>query len=113
MPWPSLDSGKMRHFVTILQQVSSTDASGETVSMQPLYANVAAELTFVKGIDVIKSGQVTTQTFLTAKIWWQAGILANMQVQGENGLYLIQSIDNVDEMNIVLILNCLAMGRNE
>ena len=35
------------------------------------------------------------------------------QVQAENGLYVIQSIDNVLEMDIVLKLCCLALGNNE
>ena len=54
----------------------------------------------------------TTQLFLIISIWWQAGILANMQVQALNGLYLIQSVENLLELDVVLKLNCLAIGKN-
>ena len=35
-----------------------------------------------------------------------------MQVQALNGLYLIQSVENVLELDVVLNLNCLAIGKN-
>ena len=111
MKWPTLDSGEMRHQITILGQVPSTDVSGGTVAMVPLLT-CYAKIEPVRGIDVIKSGQETTQLFLIISIWWQAGILANMQVQALNGLYLIQSLENVLELDVVLKLNCLAIGKN-
>ena len=111
MKWPTLDSGEMRHQITILGQAPSTDVSGSTVAMVPLLT-CYAKIELVRGIDVIKSGQETTQLFLIISIWWQAGILANMQVQALNGLYLIQSIENVLELDVVLKLNCLAISKN-
>jgi len=111
MKWPTLDSGEMRHQITILMQAPSTDVSGGTVAMVPL-VTCYAKIEPVRGIDVIKSGQETTQLFLIISIWWQAGILANMQVQALNGLYLIQSVENVLELDVVLKLNCLAIGKN-
>jgi hypothetical protein len=45
-------------------------------------------------------------------MWWQAGIVANMQVQALNGLYLVQSVENIGELDVVLVLNCLAIGKN-
>ena len=112
MKWPTLDPGEMRHEITILKQAESSDASGNTVVMAP-FVTAWAKIEPVRGIDVIRSGQVTTQLFLTISIWWQAGILADMQVQALNGLYVIQSVENLLEMNQVLKLNCVALGRNE
>jgi len=114
LTWPSINPGELRHLVTINQQQATTDASGNEVAMVELYPDVPAKCVVVKGTDVLRSGQQTTQTFLTVTIWFQPGILADMQLTRENGTetYVIQSIDNVNEMNIVLVLNCLAMGRN-
>ena len=112
MKWPTLDSGEMRHQITILGQVPATDISGSTVAMAPL-VTCYAKIEPVRGIDVIKSGQETTQLFLIISIWWQAGILANMQVQALNGLYVIEEIENVLEMDIVLKMNCIALGSSE
>ena len=111
MKWPTLDSGEMRHQITILGQVPSTDISGSTVAMVPLLI-CYAKIEPVRGIEVIKAGQDTTQLFLLISIWWQAGILPNMQVQALNGLYLIQSVENLLELDVVLKLNCLAIGKN-
>ena len=111
MKWPTLDSGEMRHQITILGQVPSSDISGSTATMAPLLT-CYAKIEPVRGLDVIKSGQETTQLFLVISIWWQAGILANMQVQALNGLYLIQSVENLLELDVVLKLNCLAIGKN-
>ena len=111
MKWPTLDSGEMRHQITILMQAPSTDVSGSTVAMVPL-VTCYAKIEPVRGIDVIRSGQETTQLFLIISIWWKSGILANMQVQALNGLYLIQSLENVLELDVVLKLNCLAIGKN-
>ena len=111
MKWPTLDSGEMRHQITILGQVPSVDVSGGTVAMAPL-VTCYAKIEPVRGLDVIKSGEETSQLFLVISIWWQAGILANMQVQALNGLYLIQSVENLLELDVVLKLNCLAIGKN-
>ena len=111
MKWPTLDSGEMRHQITILGQVPSTDVSGSTVTMAPILT-CYAKIEPVRGIDVIRSGQETTQLFLIISIWWQAGILANMQVRALNGLYLIQSVENVLELDVVLKFTCLAIGKN-
>ena len=111
MKWPTLDSGEMRHQITILGQVPSSDISGSTVTMVPLLT-CYAKIVPVRGVDVIKSGQETTQLFLTVSMWWQAGIVANMQVQALNGLYLVQSVENIGELDVVLVLNCLAIGKN-
>ena len=114
MTWPSINPGELRHLVTINQQQATTDASGNEVTMVALYTAVPAKCVVVKGTDVLKAGQVTTNTYLTVTIWFQPGILASMQLQRKHDTvtYLIQSIDNVNEMDIVLVLNCLAIGKN-
>lgn len=112
MTWPSIDPGEMVHRITILQQVRSSDISGTTVVWAPLLSTWA-KIVPVKGTDVIKSGQITTQLFLTTTIFWQAGILPNMRVQSLHGTHEIQSIENPGERNILLVLNCLGLGANQ
>lgn len=112
MVWPYIDPGEMIHWVAILHQVPSSDISGTTVVWRELFSTWA-KIEIVKGSEVIKSGQNTTQLFLTVGIYWQAGIVSNMRVQAQNGLYNIQSIENPLERNVVLFLNCLALGSNE
>jgi SPP1 family predicted phage head-tail adaptor len=110
--WPTIDPGDLRNQISILQQTPSSDASGSTVTWGP-FVTAWAKIDPVRGTDVLKSGQVTTQEFLVITMWYQPGILADMQVQAPNGLYVIQSVENLLEMDIVLRLNCLALGKND
>jgi SPP1 family predicted phage head-tail adaptor len=110
--WPQLDPGKMVHQITILQQTTATDVSGTSIAFTP-FVTTWAQIDPVRGIDVLKSGQDTTQLFLTVKIRWQAGIMANMQVQTLNGTYVIQAVENPGERNVILVLNCLALSQNQ
>jgi head-tail adaptor len=111
MNWPTLNAGELRHQITILGPVAGQDESGATVTMQP-FVTAYAKIEIVRGADVIRNGQVTTQTMLVISLWWQVGIASNMQVQALNGLYVIEEIENVLEMNIVLKMNCVAIGSN-
>jgi SPP1 family predicted phage head-tail adaptor len=110
--WPQLDPGKMIHRVTILKETSVTDVSGTAIAWTEFVATWA-QIDPVRGLEVLKSGQDTAQLFLTVKIRWQSGILSNMRVQALNGTYIIQTIENPGMRNVILILNCLALGLNQ
>lgn len=115
--WPTIDIGRMRHQVTILAPGPASppafDAAGPVVTFQP-FATAMAAIETVRGTDVIRGGQTATQLFLTVGMWWQAGIAANQQVQSDNGsTYVIQSVENILELDVVLVLNCVALGSNQ
>lgn len=119
MQWPTLDAGTLRHPIKIWGTEVAGDVSGTTlepflITAGPPAPPTMASIEPVKGTDVLRSGQETTQLFLTIKMWFQPGILPNMQVETESGShYLIQSIENLSEMNVVLVLNCLGLGANQ
>jgi SPP1 family predicted phage head-tail adaptor len=110
--WPSIDPGEMVHQVSLLQAQAATDISGTVTAWVP-FATIWAAINPVRGTDVLKSGQATTQLFLTVKIWWMRGVEPNMRVQSKNGTYIIQSVENPGERNVILVLNCLALGTNQ
>jgi SPP1 family predicted phage head-tail adaptor len=110
--WPQINPGKMVHQVTILQPQPVQDISGTSIQWVP-FVQTWAEIVPVRGIDVVKSGQDTTQLFLTVRIRWQTGILPKMRVQGQNGQYVIQAIENPGERNVILVLTCLGLGANQ
>lgn len=107
-----LDPGKMIHRVRILQQATVTDISGTAAAWVP-FVDTWAQIDPVRGSEVLKSGQDTAQLFLTVKIRWQTGIQSNMQLLTLNGTYIIQTVENPGERNVILILNCLALGLNQ
>ncbi|HEV8189445.1 MAG TPA: phage head closure protein [Pyrinomonadaceae bacterium] len=112
MQWPKIDPGEMIHRVTILQQRGRTGVSGSGVAWVP-FVTTWASIDPVRGVDVLKAGQDVTQLYLTVKIRWQSGILPNMQVQAQNGTYIIQSIENPGERNVILVLTCLGLKLNQ
>lgn len=115
--FPVIDIGSLRHAITIQSQGPASppayNESGQIVQWNAFTTAIAA-IDTIRGTDVIRSGQVTTQLFLTVATWWQPGILPNMRVLNDNGgTYLIQSVENILEINSVLILNCIGLGANE
>lgn len=114
--YPSINIGAMRHAITI-QGTGPTspptfDASGVASGIN-FSISAQAAIDYVRGTDVIRGGQTTSQQFLSVAIWWESGILPSMTVLNDNGsTYEIQSIDNVLEMDVVLILNCIGLGGN-
>lgn len=110
--WPMLDPGKMVHRISILQETTVDDVSG-TAPDWTAFVDTWAQIDPVRGIDVLRAGQDTTQLYLAVKIRWQVGILANMRVQTLNGTYIIQAVENPGNRNIILVLNCIALGLNQ
>jgi head-tail adaptor len=115
---PVVNVGALRHMVTIQQQGPSSppviDAGGQLLSWNE-FATAQAAIEAVRGTDVIRGGQTTTQLFLSVTMWFVPGILPNMRLVRYNGTttYLIQSVENVLEMDVALVLNCIALGVNE
>lgn len=111
---PTIDIGSMRHPIIIQANGPTTpptyDSTGP-VFTPTTFTTAMAKIRAVRGRDVILSGQTATQLFLEVGLWWQPGILPNMQVLTELGSqYVIQSVENVLEMNVILILNCIGIG---
>lgn len=89
------------------------DAAGPKLTYSTVTEERAA-IEILRGTEVIKGGQDTTQLFLTVGLYFVEGLLPNMRVMRHNGTtYLIQSIENVLEMDMVLLLNCIGIGANE
>jgi SPP1 family predicted phage head-tail adaptor len=112
-PWPKIDPAERIHQVTILQPTQGNDISGAITVWTP-FVSTWAKIKPVRGTDVLKSGQDTTNLYLTVEIAWQAGIQPNMRVQKVDGSqFIIQAIENPGERNVILVLFCLALGLNQ
>ncbi|SRR5229473_812539 len=113
--WPSIEIGRMIHRVTINQygptSPPSFDAAGP-IQKWTEFAQVWAAISPISGKDVIKGGQTTSQLFLSLAMWFMPGLQERMQIynQTTGTTYSIESIENVLERNVVLEVNCLALG---
>jgi len=113
--FPTIDPGQFRHQITLLEQVVGSDASGATVTYAPESQPVKAwaKIEYLRGTDIIKSGQDVSQVYLKITAWYRAEFSANKRIQGPSGnQYVIQAVENVLEMNTYMVLMCLGVGAN-
>jgi SPP1 family predicted phage head-tail adaptor len=111
MPWPSINPGELRHEVTIQQATATTDVSGATVGLSD-FTTAMVKIEWTNGSEPVQAGQVSTQSHPLITMRYQPGILPNMVVVARTGSYTIQYIEDVNEMNVLLKLHCLALGAN-
>ena len=110
-----IDPGRFRHLITLLEPTQGTDASGVSITYAPASPPVTeyAQIEYVRGADVIKSGQDVSQTYLTVHLRYNSAFAANKRIQAPNGnQYIILSVENILERNAYLVLNCVGIGAN-
>jgi SPP1 family predicted phage head-tail adaptor len=112
MIWPTLNSGDLRHRVTVLAETVTTTAAGTDTVLSPVIC-AWAKIEPMKGTDVIRSGQNVTELPVVVSMYYDARVQPQMQLQALNGRYAIQAIRNVLELNVVMELTCLAIAGAE
>lgn len=115
---PAIDPGRRRHVITILaNEVGSPpifDAAGLKLQQRTVLSTWAAIENFspIRG-DIIQGGQTTSELYVAIGIIWQPGIVGGMLVVSDTGsTYIIQSVEDVQDAQTVLILSCLGLGAN-
>ena len=109
--FPSLQPGDLRHWITFMVQTVTDGQSGKVISWVPSSQGAWTKIEAVRGTDVIRSGQDVTQLFLTVSMWFQDGVKASMHILAPSGAeYVVNSVENVLEMDHILVLNCVALG---
>lgn len=109
MPWPSIEPGRLRHPITLLAPATALTAGGTEASYAP-WLSTRAAIETLRGTDTQRNGQATAQTNLLVTLRYRAGVTAAMRVQTATAVYIIQSIENVEERNKVLKLTCLKLS---
>lgn len=108
--YPSIDAGRLRHRITILQPSTTSGIGGAEVTYTPLCTCYAA-IEPTTATDVIRAGQTVAEVEIPITIRYRAGILPDMKVQRANGsTYVVKGIINVDERDVLLTLMCVALG---
>lgn len=111
--WPTLDSGKLRTRVVLLEQAIVSDASGES----PVYAagsppvSTMAEVEYLRGTDAIRNGQDVGLIYISVMSWFNPAFTPQKRLSVPDGFqYVIQAVNNVRLMNVVMILTCQQAG---
>lgn len=111
--WPVADPSEFIHQIVWLEQQTVNDESGVSVvyaaSSPP--STTWCKIEWMRGEDVIKSGQDTSQLYGTVTIHYRPGIVANRRIQAPGGgVYIIRSVENVRLMNMFYRINIVALG---
>jgi head-tail adaptor len=114
--FPIIDIGKLRHFIQIQKLGNSnppTFNEGGPKQGFTTFASAMAAIDMVSGTDVIKGGQTVSELYLTVTMYYLPGITPDMQVISDNGsTYVIRAVENVLEMNVYIVLNCVGLKAN-
>ena len=108
----ALAAGDLRHLVTFLQSSITSDVGGN-VETWNTYSTARAKIDPIRALDLVRTGQDTTQTFLTVSIRNRDDVNSTMRLQYQNSVYVIQGIENILQKNRVLRLTCLGIGQND
>ena len=114
--FPQIDIGALIHQVTIVKRGPATppnyDQAGPLTNFTTVTTAMAA-LNISGGADAVKGGLTIEELMIDVTMYYQSGITPDMQVQSDNGSqYIIKSVENVLERNIVLVLHCLGLRQN-
>lgn len=111
--WPTINPGEFRHQINLLVQVVGSDESGTNVTYSPpsQAVNTWVKIDYVRGDELIKSGQDVTQVVIKCTGWYRSEFTAQSRIQLPSGQqFIIQYIENVREQNMYMVLTCIGIG---
>lgn len=101
-----MEIGKLRHRITLQQQMNTQNDYGAFVTTWQDIANVWAEIKPISGREHFSAQQV--QSEVTAQVWirYREGIEPTMRLEHNNKHYEIISVLNYQGLNKTLQLMC-------
>jgi len=113
--WPSINPGEFRHKVSLLSQVNAIGKAGMETTWSPgdTPVYVWAKIEFLRGDELVGSGIDISRAYLKVTSHYSAAFSGGQRIQTADGKqYIIQYPENVKNMNIYMVLTCLAIGAN-
>jgi SPP1 family predicted phage head-tail adaptor len=113
-------AGSLRHYVTFNSLLPTSPPTygptGETLTWQPVFINVPAQIGPEQSTDVVRDGQTVTETTIPISVRYMDGINSSMRITWQNKnvtkTYTIRGAINFDERNVLIQFNCIAYGQN-
>lgn len=113
--WPHIDPGKKRHLIKIYSEGPSQDGFGQetTALIEPPALQCFAAIETTTSRQLFQDGFVSLVSHRITTDWPNVAITADMRVVFHPSLGAgaslceIQTIENVQERNLVMILTCL------
>lgn len=114
--WQPPDPGELRHRLLVLEQSVATGIAGSEESYVPGTPPmiVSAKIAPTRGLDVIKDGQTTSQVPIEITVRYRRAITPEKQLQSVSSgrVYIVKSVQNMEERNTWMVLTCVGLGTN-
>jgi SPP1 family predicted phage head-tail adaptor len=108
-----MDIGSMRHKITLQSlDKTATDGGGNYNEVWDNVADVWAKVSPISGQQFIIAGQHNQQLTHTVSMRYRADITPAMRFLYRGRILRIQYIQNIDERNIELRINCIEVETN-
>lgn len=103
-----IDAGKYKYRITIFKEYVEKDAQGFSETTQQIVLQPYAEIKTTKGMTLIANGSDFEKAYtrFTIRFPQTTEIDRKMFVQFRSKKYSIEYINNIDEMNVELELQC-------
>ena len=103
-----IDAGKYKYRITIFKEYVEKDAQGFSETTQQIVLQPYAEIKTTKGMTLIANGSDFEKAYtrFTIRFPQTTEIDRKMFVQFRGKKYSIEYINNIDEMNVELELQC-------
>jgi SPP1 family predicted phage head-tail adaptor len=111
MNWPSINPGLLRHQIQIEAQTTATDGAGQRQDVWTVAFGAYAAIDALSWKELFQAGQDTSQvTHIVTLRWTNDPIFPGMQVIFGARRFRIQSVENVQELNVLVKLLCLELN---
>lgn len=99
--------GNMRRQITIQQQAATQNALGEEIPSWTTFATCWASIEPMNGRELLAAQQVQSQVNTRITIRYRDGVTPAMRILYKSRYFDIQSIQDIEERNRFLVLQCV------
>jgi len=113
--WPAINPSDLRHQIQIQQLSTTPDSYGQPAQTWATILTVNANIATATQRELYQAGALTSQVTHVITMRWpqNATISPGMRVLFGSHTYRIQTCNNVDGRNILLILQALEINGSE
>jgi SPP1 family predicted phage head-tail adaptor len=99
--------GALRKRITIQQQSATQNTRGEPIPSWTTFATCWASIEPKNGRELLAAQQVQSQVITEITIRYQSGITPDMRILYGTRYFDIQAIQNVEERNRMIVMQCI------
>jgi SPP1 family predicted phage head-tail adaptor len=97
-------SSRLKHRLSLQQEVLSSDGMGGYVKTWEVLAELWAEIRPLGGLEVFFSGQLNARATHKIRLRYRSGVTSAMRLVFGERVFNIRSVHNIDEKNDMLEL---------